>query len=208
AARDFSMGISTIMRDPGIRILLIYTALFAVCVRPVAELLPVFAEAVLASGPVGLAALTSGLGFGSVFSGIVASGHRSQNGLVTLLAVAGLTGSVMIAVFAFVDDFRFAVACVAVMGFGITLTNITGQILLQLSVKDDVRGRVLSVYGMLFSSAPGLGALAMGWAGDRVGIAIPVLVGAAIGLAASSMIFMHRLKLARLLEPPAETRIA
>src|SRR5690606_39252004 len=79
AARDFSMGISTIMRDPGIRILLIYTALFAVCVRPVAELLPVFAEAVLASGPVGLAALTSGLGFGSVFSGIVASGHRSQN---------------------------------------------------------------------------------------------------------------------------------
>jgi predicted MFS family arabinose efflux permease len=199
--RDLSFGLSMVLRDPGVRTLLLLIGIFAICVRPISDLLPVFAEAVLGAGPVGLAALTSALGFGSLFSGLMLSSRRRQDGLVTLLAAAGAIGSIMAAVFSVASNVTVAMVCIAIMGFGVTLTNIVAQILLQLALTDDVRGRVFSVYGVLFSCAPGLGALAMGWTADRIGVAPPVLFGAAIGLAASLAIFLNRHRLAALLDP-------
>jgi MFS family permease len=206
ALRDLSGGISTIVGNPGVRALLIFIGIFAICVRPVAELLPVLVETVLGAGPAGLASLISAMGVGSLFSGLVASIGQSQRRLVTMLALAGMLGSIMTAALVYSTDLGFALAFIALMGFGVTLKNILAQILLQLTLTDDVRGRVFSVYGMLFGCTPGIGALAMGWAADLVGIALPVLIGAVIGLAISTTIFLNRRRLATLLEPPAEAR--
>lgn len=194
-AKDLSFGILTVIRDPAVRILLAFIAIFAVFVRPATELLPVFAEAVFHAGPAGLSHLIAALGTGSLLSALVASG-RQGNGLIPLMAFAGITGAVMTAAFALAPGIHVALLCVALVGFGTTLANITAQILLQLSLTDDIRGRVLSIYGMLFTSAPGLGALATGWVADRIGITTPVLFGAAVGLAACVGIFLSRQKLA------------
>jgi predicted MFS family arabinose efflux permease len=208
SVRELSLGLSVILRDPGVRTLIVFIGIFAICVRPAGELLPVFAEAVLNSGPAGLSALVSAIGFGSLFSGLWASGRRRAGSLTTTLAIAGALGSVMTAAFALASNLTVAMLCIAVMGFGVTLKNIVAQTLLQLALPDEVRGRVLSVYGVLFTATPGLGALIMGWFADRIGIATPVLVGAAIGLASSLGLFLIRHRLAPLLDPasrPAST---
>jgi MFS family permease len=193
--RDLSFGVLTVVRDPAVRILLIFIAIFAVFVRPANELLPVFAEAVFNAGPTGLSYLMAALGTGSLFSAFVVSG-RKESSLIPLMAVAGATGAIMTGAFALASDIRIGLLCIALVGFGTTLANITAQILLQLSLTDDIRGRVLSIYGMLFTSVPGLGALATGWVADRIGITTPVLFGAAVGLAACLGIFFTREKLA------------
>jgi predicted MFS family arabinose efflux permease len=105
---------------------------------------------------------------------------------------------------AYASNLSTALVLIAIMGFGVTLKNIVGQILLQLTLTDDIRGRVFSVYGMLFGSAPGIGALAMGWTGDRIGIALPILVGAAIGLVSSLVILVNRRRLTTLMSPSTE----
>jgi MFS family permease len=204
ALADLSVGIRAILLHPGVRILLALIGIFAIFVRPVAELLPVLAEGVLDAGPQGLAALISAMGLGSLLSGIVASMQRDQTRLVAILGLAGALGALMTAALAYAPNLSAALVFIAVMGFGVTLMNIVGQILLQLTLTDDIRGRVFSVYGMLFGSAPGIGALAMGWAGDRIGIALPILVGAAIGLASSIYILVNRRRLATLMSPSAE----
>jgi MFS family permease len=193
-AKDLSFGILTVIRDPAVRILLTFIAIFAIFVRPATELLPVFAEAVFHAGPTGLSYLIAALGTGSLISALVASG-RQGNSLIPLMAVAGTIGALMTGAFALAPGIHIGLLCIALVGFGTTLANITAQILLQLSLTNAIRGRVLSIYGMLFTSAPGLGALATGWVADRIGITTPVLVGAAVGLAACVGIFLTRQKL-------------
>ncbi len=195
SASDLSFGVLKVIHDPGVRILLAFIATFAIFVRPAVELLPVFAETVFNSGPAGLSYLIASLGLGSLMSAFAASGRQGR-GLITLMAFAGTTGAVTTAAFAFAPGLHIGLVCIALVGFGTTLANIVAQILLQLSLTDDIRGRVLSIYGMLFTSAPGVGALAMGWVADRIGITTPVTVGAAVGLAASVGIFFNRDRLA------------
>jgi MFS family permease len=193
--KDLSFGILTVLRDPAVRILLAFIATFALFVRPATELLPVFAEAVFHAGPTGLSHLIAAFGIGALVSAFLASG-RQINSLIPLMAFAGTTGALMTGAFALAPGIHLGLLCVALVGFGTTLANITAQTLLQLSLTDDIRGRVLSIYGMLFTSVPGLGALATGLVADRIGISTPVLVGAAVGLAASIGIFLSREKLA------------
>lgn len=199
---DLSFGVLTVIRDPGVRVLLAFIAIFALFVRPIVELLPVFAEDVFHAGAAGLSHLLAALGTGSVLAALAASGRQGR-GLIALLAVAGMVGGIMTAAFMLAPDIHVALFCIALIGFGSTLAGITAQVLLQLSLTDDIRGRVLSIYGMLFTSAPGLGALAMGWVADRIGIMTPGLVGAAIGVAASLTIFFNRHRLGQWLDRPA-----
>jgi MFS family permease len=100
ALADLSVGIRSIVRHPGVRILLVLIGIFAIFVRPVADLLPVLAEGVLDAGPEGLAALISAMGLGSLLSGLVASLQLDQTRLVTMLGLAGALGSLMTAALA------------------------------------------------------------------------------------------------------------
>jgi MFS family permease len=161
--KELSFGATTIFRSPGIRFLLIFIAIFAICIRPAVELLPVFAESVFQSGPAGLASLIAVFGTGALFSSIAAAMPQRQRGFMTLLAVAGTVGSLTTGAFALSPNLTVGLLFMFFVGFSVTLANIVAQTILQLSLTDDIRGRVLSVYGVLFTSAPGLGRLP--WAG-------------------------------------------
>jgi MFS family permease len=57
----------------------------------------------------------------------------------------------------------------------ITLNGVSGQILLQLTVPDSMRGRVLSLYTAIFRGTPALGALIIGGVADVMGFRIPLV---------------------------------
>ena len=56
------------------------------------------------------------------------------------------------------------------------------QTLLQTAVDEGMRGRVLSLFGLIFRGGPALGALVMGAASELVGLQAPLAVGALLGL--------------------------
>ena len=72
-----------------------------------------------------------------------------------------------------------AMASLAVMGLGLTITGIAIQTIVQSEVDEVLRGRVMSVYGVMWIGSPGLGALILGSISDVTGIRWPVL-GAAV----------------------------
>jgi predicted MFS family arabinose efflux permease len=55
-----------------------------------------------------------------------------------------------------------------------------------------MRGRVLSLFGLIFRGGPALGALVMGAASEIVGLQAPVAAGTIVGLIASMLIWRHR----------------
>ncbi len=77
------------------------------------------------------------------------------------------------------------------------------QTLLQTSVDEAVRGRVLSLFGLVFRSGPAIGALLMGLASEAVGLRWPLIIGALLGAVAWAIVWQRRKSISQALQPSA-----
>lgn len=152
--------------------------------RAVAELLPGFAGAVFGMDADGLAMLTAGAGFGSLLSGIWLSRRGRLRGLDDILIASLFLIFVMQTAFAAAPDIATAAAVFVVWGFLLNACGIIVQSLVQAEVPDSIRGRVVSLYGILWLGTPAVGAFIMGAVADFVGFRWPVAIAAAAILAA------------------------
>jgi MFS family permease len=172
-------GIRYASRHTFIGPLLILLFAFSFFGRATAELLPGFTGAVFGRDADGLAILTGAAGLGSLFSGIWLSRRGRLTGLSDILIV--VVAFIAIFQLAFVATDIFWVSVIVFVGWGFMLngSGIIIQSLIQANVPNEIRGRVISLYGMLWLGIPAVGAFAMGTAADFVGFRIPVSVGAA-----------------------------
>jgi predicted MFS family arabinose efflux permease len=188
----------------GIGPILLLQAILAVSARPFFELLPGFAADVFARGASGLAILSSSVGIGAVVAGLWLAQRGGQ------LTVLVLVNSLLIALatlgFALSGWFPLAIACVALAGFAMVVAGVGTQTLIQSAVEEHMRGRVLSLFGLIFRGGPALGALLMGAASELVGLQAPLAAGALLGVAACALLWRRRQAIAAGLQgapPPA-----
>ncbi len=189
-------GVRHVVNHPLIGPLLILLFFISFFGRATAELLPGFTGAVFHMGADGLALLTGGAGLGSLLSGVWLSRRGRLQGLSDILIRTLLL--VAIVQIAFVVTDEFIVAGIVFIGWGFLLnaSGITIQSLVQAEIPDSIRGRVVSLYGILWLGTPAIGAFVMGAAADFVGFRIPVAIGAGFILGAFlwSLSRRHRLR--------------
>ena len=192
-------GLRYTATHPGIGPILLVHAVLAVGARPFFELLPAFADQVFGRGAPGLATLSSTVGIGAVVGGFWLAQRTDQARLTGIVLVNSLLIALATLGFALSSWFPAAVACVAVAGFAMVATGVATQTLMQIAVEDDMRGRVLSLFGLIFRGGPALGALAIGAASEAVGLQAPLAAGALVGLAACGLLWRQRQTIARAL---------
>jgi MFS family permease len=185
----------------GIGTVLLLTIVTSVCSRPVAELLPGFAAEVFRSGADGLAILTSTVGVGAVVGGFWLGGRTEAQGLTRVALVFSLIMAVAGMCFAATDRLWAAIPLLGIMGFSMSSSGIASQTLVQLSVPASMRGRVLSLYGLIGRGGPAVGALAMGLASERFGFRIPVALGGIIAGITAIWMLTRQARIAAQLEP-------
>lgn len=183
---DIVDGLRYAVRHEGIAAMLIVMVVMSVGGRAVSEVLPKFTAVVFESDASGFATLLATMGGGAVMGGIWMSARGEAGGLtVTSILFTLLMASTIIAL-PFSGALMVASIVMAVFGFCMAVVNIADQTLIQLAVDGAMRGRVLSLYGMIFRGGPGIGALIIGYASDFVGINVPIVVTgmamAAVGL--------------------------
>lgn len=169
---------SYVVGHRGIGPLMFLLLLNASLVRPVGDLLPGFSGAVFDAGATGLAWLTSAMGGGSMIAAFTIAQRGHVAGLTRLAVINTLFAAVALAVFSFVPAFWLAVAVVAIASFAMTVTGISSQSLVQNAVDGELRGRVISVYGVIFRAAPAIGALIIGALSEVFGWHWPMAVSA------------------------------
>ena len=147
--------------------------------RAVVELLPGFAGAIFGGEAGVLAVLVSSAGFGAVIGGLWFGLGAKRERLMGVVVVNTLMLGLAHFTLAGAGRIEVAMASLAVMGFGLTVTGIAIQTIIQSAVDDAIRGRVMSVYGVMWIGSPGIGALIMGSISDVTGIRWPV-AGAAV----------------------------
>jgi len=183
--QDIADGIRYTLEHATIRVVIFIILCVATLGKPVAELLPGFADAVFGRGPVGLALMTQAMGIGALTGGVVLA-RLSVVQHLSVLAVAGflLTG-VLMAVFGLVSNFYVGLGVLFFLSMAISVTGITTQTLVQHAVRDDMRGRVMSIWGLIFRGSPSIGVLVMGTAADFSSLGSVVVVAGGVCVLAS-----------------------
>jgi MFS family permease len=172
-------------------------------------LLPAIAHERFGRGADGVGALMAAAGVGSFIAALVtaAAGERYRRVLLYGGAFAYATA---LAAFALVHSFAAALPVVSVVGFGLIICGINVNAQLQEEVPDELRGRVMAIFSLLFMGLQPLGGLLAGFTAQQLGTISTVRMAAAVCLAAITALFLwsqeeHRALWNARLEPALET---
>ncbi len=175
---DTLEGLRYTIKHPGIGPLMFLLVVGSVGQRPFIELLPGFADRVFNRGPEAFGWMVSMVGFGALLGALYLAMRPNLRGLTMLSVNAVLIGSVMLTGFSLSGHFWIAMACLFVTGACLSTSAAGVMTLVQSAVDNTMRGRVLSLYGLIFRGGPSIGAFAMGVAAERIGLQIPIIAGA------------------------------
>jgi MFS family permease len=146
--------------------------------RPLNELLPGFADEVFHAGAGGLSILASAVGAGAIVGGLWI-GHRAHSSDMMTVTLATTLGQALTAIAIIATDrLWLALPAVVAYGFCVSVAGIASQTLVQLASERSMRGRVMSLYGLIFRGGPALGALGAGIISVHLGLRWPVVIGA------------------------------
>jgi MFS family permease len=193
-------GFRFVRQTEPIRALLLLLGLVSLVAMPYTVLMPIFAARILHGGGEHLAVMIGSHDLGAVRLGILmgATGVGAMLGALTLAARTGVHGlgrwvtfscagfGVSLIAFANSKNFWLSTALLVPVGFGMMLQMSSSNTLIQAMVPDQLRGRVMSVYSMMFMGMAPFGAFFGGALADRIGAPATVSMGAiaAIGGAA------------------------
>lgn len=175
---EMTDGFGHILRAQPLWLILLVMLCGGSMVRAMMELMPAIAAGTFSDNATGLAALTSAAAFGAVVSGLTMGRSRAVRLLYGVLLWWSFGAAAAVALTQ-AQDSAMAVIAAVVIGFTTTRGLVSTQTFVQLTTPDELRGRVLSVHGLVARGSPALGALVIGFAADRVGLARAVEISSA-----------------------------
>lgn len=161
-------------RHRGIGPLLLFAALMGVFARPFLELLPAFADSVFHRGAPGLAMLASVTGGGALVAGTLLAARGGTRGLTLIGVGAGAAMALGALLFAATDIFGVGLLGAAAAAAAQIVHGVAIQTLIQGTADRAMRGRVLSLWGLIIRACPALGALGLGALAEAVGLRLAV----------------------------------
>ena len=198
-AGEIRIGVRYVLGHPGISIIFLFMLVAVTAARPISELLPAFVDVVYNMDVGGFALMTSSMAVGSILGGLWTT-QRGLPGLTRTAITCGALYALSIAVFVLIPVYWLAVPVIALASLFTAVFGISSQTLIQSSVDDDVRGRVMSLWFVVQRAGPPLGALIMGALADWWGLSVPFLVGSGLCLITAGVAWSKRNALARALE--------
>ena len=143
-------------------------------------LMPAFAHDVLHVGEQGYGMLIAGSGVGALIAAltVATAGHLFPTRALALGGVWIFAST--LALFAFNRNFYIALVLLAIGGFGIVLYFSTSNTVLQTIVADEMRGRVMGIWTLIFGGMIPLGSLQAGLMADVLGTSATIAIGALI----------------------------
>ena len=170
ALQGMREGVAYVWRSTPIRSLLMLLTVVGLLGTPYISLMPVLVREVFQGGADSMGFLVGSAGLGAVAGTLYLATRSSVRGLVRLLTYAALAAGAALAAVAHVKLVWFALPLLAITGFGILVTSVSVNMIIQAIVDDDKRGRVMSLYTASFMGMSPFGALAAGALADRIGV--------------------------------------
>lgn len=163
-------GLRYVVEAPTVRLVFLLTLTSGLLGRTAIELLPAVSGQLLDGTSATLAKLTAAAGAGSILGGLIVSRQSGRLRRLFQLVIVGLgVAALTLLTAALWQDVATTAAAVAVISLATTMIGTGCQALVQLSIDEALRGRVMSLWAVVAMGAPAIGALIVGSAADIAG---------------------------------------
>jgi len=180
-------GFRFVLRNPPVHALLILLGVVSVTGMPYAVLMPIFAARILHGGAAALGWLMGASGIGALGAALLLASRRNLKGLGRWVALAAAGFGVALVAFSFSRTFWLSEALLLPVGFSMMIEMGSSNTLIQSMVPDALRGRVMSVYSMMFMGMAPVGSMLAGALAQRLGAPATVAAGGALCIAGAGV---------------------
>jgi MFS family permease len=174
---DIIEGFRWVNQTKIIRSLLLLIGLVSLVGMPYTVLMPVFADQILHGGARGLGILMGSTGVGALLGALTLAAKTGIKGLGRWVAITCASLGVSLFCFAFSRSFWLSALLLLPAGYSMMLQMACSNTLIQTMVPDQLRGRVMSLYSMMFMGMAPFGAFFGGALAHRIGAPVTVAVG-------------------------------
>jgi MFS family permease len=184
----FKQGVSYVRGNKMVSALILMVSTMSIFGFSYAILMPVFARDILRAGPSGLGFLMSAIGIGAITAGLGLASREAEEKLKYMRAGIVVFFSCLM-LFSFSKNLFFSLVCLVGTGWGMISIITTCNTLLQEIIPDELRGRVLSFYTMMFMGTMPIGSFLAGSLAQGLGVLWTVRIGSVICVIASLFLF-------------------
>lgn len=180
----FWAGVKFAARHPLVGAALLSVALTSIFGSATVVLLPIYVGEIFNQGPESLGWLMAMLGVGSLLAALGLARRQNISHLEKRIALAGVGMALSLMLFSWNPLFWLALLILPLVGFAATSVYASSNALVQFSVPDQLRGRIMAIYTVCLHGMVSLGQLALGGLADWIGVPLTVLLSAACLLVA------------------------
>jgi MFS family permease len=180
-------GVAYAWGNPALRALLALVAVVSLFGSSFLVLMPVVAKEVLGRGADGYSLLMTAAGIGSLAGAMILT-MRKAAGLWALRTTAGLCFGLALILFSLSRTFWLSALLAVPCGLFMILIMATSNTLVQTLTPDELRGRVMALFAMMFMGMSPFGSLGAGLLAEHIGVGPTLSLCGAVCLAAGLLL--------------------
>jgi len=180
-------GFRWVAQNRAVHSLLLLLAVVSLAGMPYTVLMPIFADRILHGGAKALGVLMGAAGIGALVGALVLASRTQLKGLNRWVGVSAMSFGAVLTAFAYSRVYWLSAVLLVFVGFSVMIENGSSNTLIQSMVPDHLRGRVMSVYSMMFMGMAPIGSLIAGALADRVGAPLTVASGGVLCIACAAV---------------------
>lgn len=169
-------GFHFVIHNDMVRTILIYLAMIGMLGMGMVALLPAWANTVLGGDVTYNGYLLSARGIGSLISALLLAYMVTRQIKGLLWSIGGWIMPLTILIFVFMRWLPLSLLSIAGVGLGFMLVTNSSNALIQAQVNDELRGRVMAIYTLVFFGLSPLGSLILGlvasWTSEQMAVGL------------------------------------
>ncbi len=183
-------GLNYSWKHPVIRTAIIYIAVISIFAWSYVTMLPVIAKHTFHMNASGLGTLYGISGLGSVVGTVLVSMYSGKVDRLVFIAGGTTLFSLALIAFTFTTSLPPALFFLFLGGFGLVAAVSTISATIQGAVDDRYRGRVMSLYMMVFMGFMPIGNLAIGYLSEHFGTGVAIRLGCLVTILAAAVLVL------------------
>ena len=184
-ANQLSEGLGYVRRTPTVRLAIVTLGVVATAGMNFSVLVPVYAKDTLGGNATTYGFLMAATGVGSLSCALMIAGGLRPT-LRLLVGGAAVLGASLMAL-AVIKNELVALPVMLLLGWSVIAIAATTNTLIQMTVPDRLRGRVMSIYTTVFAGSSPIGGLIAGAIAAAAGVAAALAVGGAVAIGAAAV---------------------
>jgi MFS family permease len=192
AIRD---GIRYSISHPVIRVLMIFTAVLSVFAWPYSTMMPVIARTVYDLDAQGLGYLYSATGLGALVATYLVGKYANKVSPIIFISAGNVLFAASQLIFGLNTSPVLALLLLLLTGLGLLSQTAMINTLIQGMVRNDFRGRVMSIYILMFVGLAPLGNFFIGYMTETFGISVAIISNAFTVLTFGLVVYTYKKKI-------------